>query len=83
MDVAPGLNCLLESPPEVMEDRVVAEMVADPVEGVPGAEKTAVMSAEIAVISLAIADVEAVAGNFHSPCVLSRNGEVTSSHQSG
>lgn len=75
MDDAPGLNCRLESPPEAMEGPVEAETGVDPVGAVREEEKTDAMSAATAVISLEIADVEAVAGNFHSPCVLSRNGE--------
>lgn len=61
-----------------MQDPAVAETVVDPVEAAPEEEKTVAMNAETAVTSHAIADVEAVAGNFHRPCVLSRNGEVTS-----
>lgn len=83
MDDEQGLNCQLESPPEAMEDLAVVVAGTDPVEDVLEDEKIAAMNAETAVTSLVIADVEAVAGNFHSPCVLSRNGEVTSSHQSG
>lgn len=60
---------------------VVAE--TDPDAAVLEEERIAATSAAIVVTSRVIADVEAVAGNFHSPCVLSRNGEVTSSHQSG
>lgn len=72
---APGLNCRLESPPEVMEDPVVAETGDDPVVVDREEEKIGAMSAAIAVISHEIADAEAVAGNFPSPCILSRNGE--------